>query len=168
VEIPPSINSMLNYFNSINDTVKHIAIVTDNIRPRLLFDEDSKKAKTTDDDVVQIIESYTKELNKVVSGTISIESSKYLQMMESLTNYIDELLKRNEAHIRLPADFSENSHTYHTIPLSAVKMCLKAFSQKHDDQTEAYHGLALAKVILNSADHAYDFIVMLYPLYLNR
>jgi hypothetical protein len=161
VEIPPSIKSLLNYFNSINDIVKHIAIETDNIRPRLLFEDESKKAKTTDDDVVQIIESYTKELNKIVSGTVVVDnSSKYLQMLDQLTTYIDELLKRNEAHIRYPADFSENSHTYHTIPLSAVRMCLKAFSQKYDDLCEAYHGLALAKTILNSADHAYDFIVI--------
>lgn len=156
---------MLNYFNSITEVVKHIAIVTDNIRPRLLFEDENKKAKTTDDDVVQIIESYTKELNKIISGNIVVEnSSKYLQMVDQLTVYVDELLKRNEAYIRYPADFSENSHIYHTIPLSTVKMCLKAFSQKYDDLTEAYHGLALAKTILNSVDHAYDFIVKFFDV----
>lgn len=41
VEILPHINSMLNYFKSINEMVRlpNIAIVTDNIRPQLLFEE---------------------------------------------------------------------------------------------------------------------------------
>jgi len=175
LEIPPHINNMLNFFKSINEMIKlpNVAIVTDNIRPQLLFEDskvinnldiskilkDPSRKGRNDDDIIQIIESYTKELNKVITGTAIVDqTSKYLQNLDQLTTHIDELLKQNDAHIRLPADFDENKHTYHSIPLSVVKICLKAFSQKYDDLTEAYHGLELARTFLNSYDHAYDFV----------
>ncbi len=44
------------------------------------------------EDSVKMIELYTKELNKVISGTVVVDqTSKYLQHIDQLQSHIDEV-----------------------------------------------------------------------------
>lgn len=78
--------------------------------------------------------------------------------LENLTKLIQELLANGRAFRNLAAHFEDCSETYKSIPLSVVNICLQGLLKKIDHDSEFIFALQLAKVLLNSEDHADAFI----------
>ena len=62
--------------------------------------DDSKKTRTNED-YIKMIELYTKELNKVISGAVVVDqTSKYLQHIDQLQSHIDEVITDSGSRIK--------------------------------------------------------------------